>query len=65
MIHAAIGDDGKVQEAEAVQTSDPALSQAALDHILHANYSGGSAGANPVQRDAFINVRFEVAQSSL
>jgi hypothetical protein len=72
MVHATIGDDGKVQEAEAVQTSDSVLSQAALDHILHTNYSGGSAGysggsagANPVQRDAFINVRFEVAQSSL
>lgn len=58
IVHAILGEDGKVQEAESLQTTDPSLSQAALDHVLHAAYPGMNAEGKPTERDAFINVRF-------
>jgi hypothetical protein len=61
IVHATVGPDGQVLEEEALQTSDPALAQAALDAVRRSTYSnrfprGGNAAG--WQREYFINVRF-------
>jgi hypothetical protein len=65
IVHAMIGDDGKVEEAEPLQTNDPTLSRAALDHVLRATYPPMNSGGGPSAREAYINVRLTaVAQAS-
>ena len=57
VIHAAVDISGKVLEAEALQSSDAALSEAALQLVKNTNY-GSLASRKLVQRDVFINVQF-------
>ena len=57
IIHAALDISGKVLEAEALQSSDAALSEAALRLVKNTNY-GPPRNAKLVQRDVFINVQF-------
>jgi hypothetical protein len=57
IIHAALDVRGKVLEAEALQSSDSALSEAALQLVKKTNY-----GPAVVQRDVFINVQFAPVQ---
>lgn len=52
---------GKVLEAEALQSSDSALSEAALQLVKNTNY-GPASRRELVQRDVFINVQLVPAQ---
>jgi hypothetical protein len=58
IVHAVLDKKGHVVEAEALQHTDPALSEAALAIVEHSNYPRPENGGRPVQREAFINVRF-------
>ncbi len=58
IVHALIGPDGKVLESEALQNSNPALSQLALDTVRNATYPPEIHDGRLRQRDAFINVQF-------
>ena len=57
IIHALLNPEGKVEEAEALQTSDSALSAAALALVRNSTYAPQQQG-RPLQREAFIDVRF-------
>ena len=61
IIHAALDVTGRVLEAEALQTSDSALSDAALKLVKNTNY-GRMRNGELVQRDVFVNVQFVSAQ---
>src|SRR5689334_15816460 len=61
IIHAALDVSGRVLEAEALQTSDAALSDAALKLVKNTNY-GPTRNRRLVQRDVFVNVQFQAAQ---
>jgi hypothetical protein len=61
IIHAALDVSGRVLEAEALQTSDSALSDAALKLVKNTNY-GPTRNRQLVQRDVFVNVQFVTAQ---
>jgi hypothetical protein len=61
IVHATISNDGKVEEAEALQNSDPGLGQAALAHVRRSNYPANNPGNRPLEQEAFINVRFTPA----
>jgi len=61
IIHAALDIRGRVIEAEALQTSDSALSDAALKLVKSTNY-GPMRNRDLVQRDVFVNVQFVAAQ---
>ena len=61
IIHAALDVSGRVLEAEALQTSDSALSDAALKLVKSTNY-GPMRNHDLVQRDVFVNVQFVSAQ---
>lgn len=52
---------GKVLDAEVVQSSDPALAASALDVVWHSSYLPAERRNRPLQREAFINVRFTPA----
>lgn len=56
IVHALIGSDGKVLDAELVENSGAALSQSALDLVKRSSYV--RANNARLQREAFINVRF-------
>ncbi len=58
IVHAILDQKGKVLDAEVVQTSDPALAAAALEVVWHASYLPAERKDRPLQREAFINVRF-------
>ena len=57
IIHAALDVTGRVLEAEALQTSQSTLSDAALKLVKNTNY-GRARNRGLVQRDVFINVQF-------
>lgn len=57
IVHAALDVSGRVLEAEALQTSDAAASDAALKLVRNTNY-GPARNRELVQRDVFINVQF-------
>ena len=57
IIHATLDVSGRVLEAEALQTSDSAISGAALKLVRNTNY-GPVRNRALVQRDVFINVQF-------
>ncbi len=57
IVHAAIDPGGRVLEAEALQTSNAALTQAALETVKNGTY-----GVARGQREAFINVQFAPPQ---
>jgi hypothetical protein len=61
IIHAALDVSGRVLEAEALQTTDSALSEAALKLVKNTNY-GPMRNRELVQRDVFVNVQFVAAQ---
>jgi len=58
IVHAIVGQDGRVLDAEALQHYDPGLTQAALDLVRRSTYppQGGEFGF--AQREYFINVKF-------
>jgi hypothetical protein len=58
IVHAILDQKGKVLDAEVVQTSDPALATAALGVVWHSSYLPAQRRDHPLQREAFINVRF-------
>ena len=58
IVHAILDQKGKVLDAEVVQTSDPALSAAALGVVWHSSYMPAQRQDRPLQREAFINVKF-------
>ena len=57
IIHAALDVSGRVLEAESLQTSNSAASDAALQLVKNTNY-GRARNRELVQRDAYINVQF-------
>lgn len=58
IVHAILDQNGKVLDAEVVQTSDPALAAAALGVVWHSSYLRARHEDRPLQREAFINVSF-------
>jgi hypothetical protein len=62
IVHASIDDQGKVLEAEALQNSDPSLSNAALSMVKSSTYPPNRRATGPVQTEAFINVEFGAAR---
>jgi hypothetical protein len=58
IVHASVDDQGKVLEAEALQNSDPSLSNAALSLVRSSTYPPQTRATGPVQTEAFINVEF-------
>jgi Gram-negative bacterial TonB protein C-terminal len=58
IVHAILDQKGKVLDAEVVQSSDPALAGAALDVVWHSSYLPAQNRDRPLQREAFINVKF-------
>jgi hypothetical protein len=56
IVHALLGSDGKVLDAELVEDSGAALSQSALDLVKRTSYV--RANNEKLQREAFINVQF-------
>ncbi len=65
IVHAMIAPDGKVEEAEALQESDAALSSAALDRVRNGSYParfGPGESGSPREREAFLNIGFAPAQ---
>ncbi|HYM75512.1 MAG TPA: energy transducer TonB [Candidatus Dormibacteraeota bacterium] len=61
IVHAILDQKGKVLDAEVVQSSDPALATAALDVVWHSSYLPARRQDRPLQREAFINVKFTPA----
>jgi Gram-negative bacterial TonB protein C-terminal len=61
IVHAILDQKGKVLDAEVVGSSDPALSAAALGVVWHSSYMPAQQRDRPLQREAFINVRFTPA----
>ncbi|HEY2914861.1 MAG TPA: hypothetical protein VGK21_15965 [Candidatus Angelobacter sp.] len=56
IVHALLGSDGKVLDAELVEDSGAALSQSALDLVRRSSYVRTNNAR--LQREAFINVEF-------
>lgn len=61
IVHAILDQKGKVLDAEVVQASDPALATTALDVVWHSSYLPAPDRDRPLQREAFINVKFTPA----
>lgn len=61
IVHAILDQKGKVLDAEVVQSSDPSLASVALDVVWHSNYGPARFREGPLQREAFINVKFTPA----
>jgi Gram-negative bacterial TonB protein C-terminal len=61
IVHAILDNKGKVLDAEVVQTSDPALAAVALGVVRHSSYLPAEQRNRPLQREAFINVKFTPA----
>jgi len=57
IVHALLNSEGKVEEAESLQTADPTLSSAAVSLVKNSTYMPQQQG-RPLQREAFIDVRF-------
>jgi hypothetical protein len=62
IVHAILDQRGKVLDAEVVQSSDAALTATALGVVWHSTYRAWQTGERPLQREAFINVRFMPSQ---
>ena len=58
IVHAILDQKGRVLDAEVVQSSDPALTTAALGVVWHSSYLPAQRQDRPLQREAFINVKF-------
>jgi TonB-like protein len=61
IVHAILNQKGKVLDAEVVQSSDPALTAAALGLVWHSSYAPPQRRDRPLQREVFINVQFTPA----
>ena len=57
IVHCLVNPQGKVEEAEALQTSDGALSATALSVVKNGSYEPQQRG-RALQREVFIDVRF-------
>ncbi|MGA8763954.1 MAG: energy transducer TonB [Candidatus Sulfotelmatobacter sp.] len=57
IVHAILDQKGKVLDAEVVQSSDAALTEAALGIVWRSSYRPGER-QGALQREAFINVKF-------
>jgi hypothetical protein len=62
IVHAILDQKGKVLDAEVVQSSDSTLSGAALGVVWHSSYRPTMREDRPLQREAFINVKFTPPQ---
>jgi hypothetical protein len=62
IVHAILDTKGKVLDAEVVQSSNPSLTATALDVVWHSTHPAWQVGERPLQREAFINVKFTPAQ---
>jgi TonB-like protein len=58
IVHAILDQQGRVLDAEVVQTSDPALAAVALGVVWRSSYLPAERQSRPLQREAFINVQF-------
>ena len=58
IVHAILDQKGKVLDAEVVQSSDPGSRAAALGVVWHSSYLPAQRRDRPLQREAFINVKF-------
>jgi len=58
IVHTILDQKGRVLDAEVVQSSDPALAAAALNVVWHSSYLPAQRRDRPLQREAFINVKF-------
>jgi hypothetical protein len=58
IVHAVLDKKGHVVEAEALQHSDSALTDAALAIVARSDYRRADQQGRPVQWEAFINVQF-------
>jgi TonB-like protein len=58
IVHAILDEEGKVLDAELVNNSGADLTKAALDIVKRGSYLPARDRRNPLQREAFINVRF-------
>jgi len=63
IVHTLLNPQGKVEEAEALQTDDPTLSSTALSIVKNSTYPT-QENARPFQREAFIDVRFVPPQAA-
>lgn len=61
IVHATVGGDGRVVEAESLQSSDALLSDAALDLVRNQTWKWGNDRV-PLQRELFVNVQFTSQQ---
>jgi Gram-negative bacterial TonB protein C-terminal len=57
IVHALVGEDGKVLDAELVGDSGAELEKSALDLVKRSSYRPAQPGSQ-LQREAFINVKF-------
>jgi hypothetical protein len=58
IVHAIMDEEGKVLDAELVENTGAALSKSALDIVKRGSYLPARDRRAPLQREAFINVRF-------
>lgn len=58
IVHAILDEEGKVLDAELVENTGEALSKSALDIVKRGSYLPARDRRAPLQREAFINVRF-------
>ncbi len=61
IVHAILDQKGKVLDAEVVESSDPSLAAAALGVVWRSSYLPAQRQDRPLQREAFINVKFTPA----
>jgi hypothetical protein len=62
IVHASTDDQGKVLEAEALQNSEPGLSNFAVSVVKGSIYPPSARATGPVQGEIFVNVAFGVAR---
>jgi hypothetical protein len=58
VVHASVDDHGKMIEAEALQSSDPNLSAAAISVVKRGTYPPLRQATGPTQTELFVNVQF-------
>lgn len=64
IVHAIVGTDGRVLDAEALQNYNPQMTAAALDLVRRSTYSIQRGEWPNTQREYFINVKFLPAEQS-
>ena len=61
IVHAILDQKGNVLDAEVVESPDPTLAAAALTVVWHSSHLPAQDRNRPLQREAFINVKFTPA----